>query len=82
MSKVQLLCFCFWLCFVVLQVIVFNVVFQWSGFGELVSVMERNPCCSIDNLYGECESRVLEMIGAKLSKEQKDVDKKKLYEVG
>jgi hypothetical protein len=60
----------------------FNVVFQWSGFGELVLVMERNPCCSIDNLYGECDSRFLEMIGAKLSKEWKDVDEKKLYEVG
>jgi hypothetical protein len=32
--------FCFWLCFVVLQVIVFNVVLQWSSFGELVSMME------------------------------------------
>jgi hypothetical protein len=40
----------------VLQVIVFNVIFQWSGFGELVSVMEPNPCCSIDNLYNECVS--------------------------
>ncbi len=60
----------------------FNVVFQWGGFGELVSVMERNPCCSIDNLYGECESRFLKMIGAKLSKERKDVDEKKLYKVG
>jgi hypothetical protein len=32
--------FFFWLCFVVLQVIVFNVILQWSVFGELVSVME------------------------------------------
>jgi hypothetical protein len=47
----------------------FNVVFQWSGFGEFVSMMERNPCYSIDNLYGECESRFLEMIGDELSKE-------------
>ncbi len=64
------------------QVRVATVVFQWNGFGELVSVMERNPCCLIDNLYGECESQVLEMIGAKLSKERKDVDEKILYEVG
>jgi hypothetical protein len=62
-------CFCFWFCFVVLQVIVFNVVLQWSSFGELVLVMERNPCFSIDNLYEECESRFLEMIGAELSRE-------------
>ncbi len=60
----------------------FNVVFQWSGFGELVSVMEQNPCCSIDNLYGECESRFLEMIGVKLSRVWKDADEEKLYEVG
>jgi hypothetical protein len=31
----------------------FNVVFQWNGFGERVSVMEWNPCYSIDNLYEE-----------------------------
>jgi hypothetical protein len=61
---------------------VFNVVFQWSGFGELVSVMVRNHYCSIDNLSGECVSQFLEMIGAQLSKEWKDVDKEKLYEGG
>jgi hypothetical protein len=47
--------FRFWLCFVVLQVTVFNVIFQWSVFGELVSVMKQKPCCSIDNLDSECE---------------------------
>ncbi len=36
MSKVQF----FFLVFVILQVTVFNVIFQWSGFGELVSAME------------------------------------------
>jgi hypothetical protein len=36
----------------------------------------------IDNLYGECKSRFLKMIGAELSREWKDVDKEKLYEVG
>jgi hypothetical protein len=54
----------------------------WSDFGELVSVMERDPCCSIDNLYGECESWFLEMIGVEFLKEWKDVDKEKAYEVG
>ncbi len=53
----------------------FNVVFQWSNFGELVLVMEQNPCCLID-------SRFLEMIGTFVSKERKDVDHEKLYEVG
>jgi hypothetical protein len=42
--------------------------------------MERDPCYSIENLYKECESWLLEMIGVELSKEQKDVDKEKLYE--
>ncbi len=53
-----------------------------GGFCELVSMMERNLCCSIDNLYNECESQFLEMIGIVLSRERKDVDKEKLYEVG
>ncbi len=48
---------------------------------KLVLMMEHDLGCLIDNLYGECESWFLEMIGAKLSKEQKDVDKEKLYEV-
>jgi hypothetical protein len=80
MPKVQFLVFCFWLCFVALQVTMFNVVFQWSNFGESVSMMEWNPCYSIDNLYKECESWFLEMIGAKLLRERKDVDEEKLYE--
>jgi hypothetical protein len=60
----------------------FNIVFQWSNFGELVSMMERNPCCSIDNHYWEFESRFWKMIGTELSREHNDVDEEKLYEVG
>jgi hypothetical protein len=45
-------------------------------------MMERDPCCSIDNLYGECESRFLETIGVKLSKEWREVDMEQLYEAG
>jgi hypothetical protein len=41
----------------------------WSGFGELVSVMEQDLGYLIDNLYEECESRFLETIGVELSKE-------------
>ncbi len=55
----------------------FNVVFQWSGFGELVSVMEQNPCCSIDNLYEKCESSFLEMIGVELFKGAKGCGRRK-----
>jgi hypothetical protein len=54
--------FCFWLCLLFCRLL-------WSGLGELVLVMERDPSCSIDNLYGECESQFLETIGAKLPKE-------------
>jgi hypothetical protein len=52
----------------------FNVVIQWSSYGELVSVVEQNPCCSIDNLHGECESGFLEMISTVVSREQEDED--------
>jgi hypothetical protein len=52
----------------------FNVVIQWSSYGKLVSVVEQNPCCSIDNLYGECESQFLEMISVMVSNEQEDED--------
>jgi hypothetical protein len=54
----------------------------WNGLGELVLVMERDPCCLIEKLYGECESRFLEMIGAECSKEWKEVHKEQLFEVG
>jgi hypothetical protein len=52
----------------------------WSGFGELVSVMEHDPRCPMDNLYEQYGSRFLGTIGAELSREQKDVDKKNLDE--
>jgi hypothetical protein len=44
--------------------------------------MERDPCCSIDNLDGERESQFLETIGAELSKEWREVNKEQLYEDG
>lgn len=46
----------------------FNIVLQWNGLGELVLMMEQNPCCLIDNLYVECESLFLEMIGIVVSR--------------
>jgi hypothetical protein len=72
-AKSPITYFLFLALFVVLQV-------NLSGFGELVLVMEWDLSYSIDNIYGECESWFLEMIGVKLSKEWRDVDKKKLYE--
>jgi hypothetical protein len=44
--------------------------------------MERDPGCSMDTLYEQCESRFWERIGAKLSGERRDVEKRKLYEAG
>ncbi len=51
-----------------------------NGFGELDLVMERDHGCSMDNLYGQCESRFLWTMSAELSREWGEVDKKKLYE--
>jgi hypothetical protein len=81
-SPVSCFLFCIWLCFVVLQDTEFNIVFQWNGLGELVLVMERNLCCSIDGFYGECESWFLEMIGTIVSREWEDEVKGGLYEAG
>ncbi len=68
--------------FVVLQDTEFNIVFQWNGLGELVSMMKQNLCCSIDDFYGECESRFLEMMGTIVSREWEDEVKGELYEAG
>ncbi len=43
--------FCFW----------FGLLFcrlLWNDLGELVSVIERNPSCSMDNISELCESRL------------------------
>ncbi len=73
--KFNYLFLCFWLCLLFCKLL-------WSGLGELVLVMEQDPCYLIDNLYGECESRFFKTIGVELSKEWKEVDKEQLYEVG
>jgi hypothetical protein len=43
--------------------------------------MEQDPWCKINNLYGECESQFLEMIGVELSREWREVYEEQLYEV-
>jgi hypothetical protein len=63
-----------------LQVIVFNIILQWSGLGDLVLMMEWNPCCLIDNLYGEWESWFFEIINIVVSREQEYEVKDELYE--
>ncbi|CAK9235014.1 unnamed protein product [Sphagnum troendelagicum] len=47
----------------------FSCRLLWSALGELILVMEQDPWCLIDNLYGECELRFLETIDVELSKE-------------
>jgi hypothetical protein len=48
--KVQFLFFCFWLGLLFCKLL-------WSGFGELISVMEHNLGCSMDTFYEQCESQ-------------------------
>jgi hypothetical protein len=74
-EKFNYLLFCLWLGLLFCRLL-------WSGFGELISVMERDLGCSMDNLYEQCESRFLGMMGVELSKEQRDVGNAKLYEAG
>ncbi len=74
-EKFNYLFFCFWLGLLFCRLLS-------SGFGELILVMERDLGCSMDNFYEQCESQFLGTIGAKLSKERRDVDNAKLYEAG
>ncbi len=69
--KFNYLFFCFWFC-------LFFCRLSWSGLGELVLVMEQNPCYSIGKLYEECKSQFLETSGAELSKGWREVDKEQL----
>jgi hypothetical protein len=54
-------------------------VLQWSGLGELVSVMEQIPCYYV---HEECESRLSVTVGVNASREWEDGVKEKLYEAG
>jgi hypothetical protein len=74
-QKFYFLIYLFLVCFVVLQV-------TMSDLNELVLMMERDPSCSMDTLYGLCESRLYEWIGAELSRERGDVEKIYIYDVG
>jgi hypothetical protein len=47
----------------------------WKDLNELVSLMERDPSCSMETLYERCESRLCEGIGEETSGEQKDEEK-------
>jgi hypothetical protein len=53
----------------------------WNGFGELVSMMERDPSCLRNILYEQCETRFCKRIGVEILREQRKVERKKIYEV-
>jgi hypothetical protein len=52
----------------------------WNGFGELVSMMERDPSCLRNILYEQCETRFCKRIGVEILREQRKVERKKIYE--
>jgi hypothetical protein len=74
-KKFIFLFFCFWLGLLLCRLFC-------NGFGELVSVMERNPSCSRYTLYEQCEAQFCERIGAEISGERMKVERRKIYEVG
>ncbi len=49
-----------------------------NGFGELVLVMERDPSCSKDTFYEQCETRFCGRISLEILGEQKKVEKKEI----
>ncbi len=52
----------------------------WNGLGELVSVMECDLSCSKDILYDYCEAQFWGRISAKISRERRKVERRKIYE--
>ncbi len=44
--------------------------------------MERDPSCSKDNIYEQCEGLFYVKISAEISREQRKVERRKIYEAG
>ncbi len=66
------LVFLFWFVFLFCKLL-------WRDLGDLVSVMECNLGCSMEILYELCESRFYVWIGADISGERNDREKKNIY---
>jgi hypothetical protein len=49
-EKVVFLFFCFWFILLFCKLL-------WKDLGDLVSVMERNPNCSMEAVYELCETQ-------------------------
>ncbi len=54
----------------------------WRDLNELVSMIERDPGCSMGTHYELCESWFCEGIGEEILGERRDEKKKYIYEVG
>jgi hypothetical protein len=70
-----LVCFCFWF------ISLFCRLLQ-GDLGELVSVMEHDPDCSMKTFHELCESMLYKGIGKEISGERKDEEWKSIYDVG
>jgi len=53
----------------------------WRDLGELVLVIEHDHGCSMETLYELCEPWLCEGIGEEISREQRDGEKKNIYDV-
>ncbi len=67
-----LVCFCFWF------VLLFCRLLR-KDLDELVSVMERNPGCSMETLCELCESQLCEGIEEEISGERRDEEDRNIY---
>jgi hypothetical protein len=47
---------------------------------ELISVMERNPDCSMETFYEQCDSQLCKGIGEEILGEQRDKVKRNIYD--
>lgn len=70
-----LVCFCF--CFVLLSCKLLR-----EDLGELVSMMECDPDCSMKTLYELCESRLCKGIGEEILEERRDEEWRSIFDVG
>jgi hypothetical protein len=74
-EKVVFLFFCFWFILLFCKLL-------WKDLGEMVSMMEHDLGCSMETHYELCESWLCKGFGEEISREQRDEEKKYIYEAG
>jgi hypothetical protein len=74
-TKEVFLSFCFWFVLLFCKLL-------WRDLGELVLVMEHDFGCSMEIFYELCESWLCVWIGAEISRERRDEEKKNIYDAG